>query len=150
MRFGIIILRISHSVRFTMKRIALVFSMTGLLVLAYGLDRADEALRRYRTMTFKVLEIYWIGILIDLVFAGALVFLAWLVLVKSKRDMTIGWLFVIVGLLAIFLSTPYGWHLVSRIPNPLFGFNLFRKAAAFIAMLGLADLLDKTRLSASA
>ncbi len=142
-----------------MKRIALVFSMTGLLVLAYGLDRADEALRRYRTMTFKVLEIYWIGILIDLVFAGALVLLAWLVLVKSKRDMTIRWLYVIVGLLAFFLSTPYSWNLINRIPFPLsisiiltsLGFNLFRvrEAAAFIAVLGLADLLRKPRLSAS-
>jgi hypothetical protein len=124
--------------------------MIGLLALAYGLDRAGDALRRYRAMTFKILETYWIGLLIDLVFAGALVLLAWLVLIRSKKDMTIGWLFVIVGLLAIFLSTPYGWHLVSRISNPLLGFNLFREAAAFIAMLGLVDLLDKTRLSASA
>jgi hypothetical protein len=35
-------------------------------------------------------------------------------------------------------------------PNPLLGFNLFRKAAAFIAMLGLTNLLGKPRLSASA
>ncbi len=142
-----------------MKRIALVFSMTGLLVLAYGLDRADEALRRYRTMTFKMLETFWIDLLLVLVFAGALVLLAWLVLVKSKRDMTIRWLYVIVGLLAFFLSTPYSWNLINRIPFPLsisiiltsLGFNLFRvrEAAAFIAVLGLADLLRKPRLSAS-
>jgi len=110
-------------------------------------------------MTFKMLETFWIDLLLVLVFAGALVLLAWLVLVKSERDMTIGWVYVIVGLLAFFLSTPYSWNLINRIPFPLsisiiltsLGFNLFRvrEAAAFIAMLGLADLLRKPRLSAS-
>ena len=142
-----------------MNRITQLLSMIGLLALTYGMDRVGEALRRYRTMTFKMLETFWIDLLLVLVFAGALVLLAWLVLVKSERDMTIGWVYVIVGLLAFFLSTPYSWNLINRIPFPLsisiiltsLGFNLFRvrEAAAFIAMLGLADLLRKPRLSAS-
>lgn len=143
-----------------MNRLTLLLSMIGMLALTYGLDRASDALHRYRTTTFKVLETYWIDLLLDLVFAGALVLLAWLVLVKSKRDTTIEWLFVIVGSLAFYLLTPYSWNLLNAIPHPRSlnflaslgyeGYEISREAAAFIAMLGLADLLSKSRLRASA
>jgi hypothetical protein len=149
-----------------------ILAMLGLLASAYGFDRAIAALQDLFNHTFLYNAAYSVAILIELIFAGMVILLAWLVLVKYKKSALVGWVFVVIGLLAFFLSTPYSIYLHSffnvGIPPykikdfPFFVknyyfflgsfssflrsftfFRFFTKASALIIVLGLANLLRK-------
>jgi hypothetical protein len=150
-----------------------LLAMLGLLILSYEMDVAKVALKAFRASTFNFSTI-WIDFLIELVFAGVVIFLAWFILIKHEKDALAGWGFVVTGLLAFFLSTPFSIYLHSLfnvgIPPykirdfPFFlknyyfflrnfyfflssftFFGFLTKASAITTMLGAAHLLRKPR-----
>ena len=137
-------------------RIISISGMLVVLVIAYGFDRAWDALGRYRASTFRVAETLWLNVLIELAFAAAIVFLTWLMLVRYQKDTLTGWVFVIVGLLVLWLATPYGYLLrafmgpprtspLSRFSISLMGFGFLFQAGAFLAALGAAGLFRRSQ-----
>jgi hypothetical protein len=86
------------------------------LITSWGFDEAKTALKNYRSSTFNNTNL-WVDFLIELVFAGLVLLLVWLVLFKFKKSALLGWSFVVIGLLAFYLSTPYRTYLTSLFTN---------------------------------
>jgi len=134
----------------TKKEALPLLAMPGLFILSYGFDDAIAALKAFRASTF-IFTTLWIDILIEFVFAGAVIFLIWLVLVKCGKDLLVGWVFVVTGLIALFIVTPYGYYLIPRNLRDFLGFSppvsigFLAKAGALTTMLGAAHLLRRPR-----
>jgi hypothetical protein len=134
----------------TKKEALPLLAMPSLLILSYGLDVAIAALKAFRASTFLFYTV-WMDILIEFVFAGAVIFLIWLVLVKCEKDLLVGWVFVATGLIALYIFTPYGYYLTGWNPIWPLGFSppaligFLAKASALTTMLGAAHLLRRTR-----
>jgi hypothetical protein len=83
-----------------------LLAMVLFFIVSWGFDQAKTALKNYRSHTFNMTNL-WVDVLMELVFAGLVIFLGWLVLIKFNKSALVGWSFVIVGLLALFISSPY-------------------------------------------
>jgi hypothetical protein len=143
----------------TKKEALPLLAMPGFLILSYGLDVAIATIKAFASSTFRVIDAAWGHVLVEFVFAGAVILLVWLVLAKREKKLLVGWLFFAIGLIALFISTPFQIYLsaiMSAPPAPLrggfyyfllsFGFyGFFTKASALIVVLGLVNLLRKPR-----
>ena len=136
-----------------------LLAMPSLLILSYALDVAATAMKAYASSTFRVLDTTWGHVLIEFVFAGAVIVLVWLVLTKLENKMLVGWLFLVVGLLTFFISTPFQFtlgYIWGPTPVPLRGwvfsflrsfsiYGFMTKASALIVVLGVLNLIRKPR-----
>ncbi len=136
-----------------------LLAMAGFLILSYGLDVATTKIKAFAGSTFRVLDAAWGHVLAEFVFAGAVILLVWLVWTKHENKLLVGWLFLVVGLITFFISTPFRLYLGyiwSATPFPQRGwfyhfllsfsfYGFFTKASALIVVLGLVDLLRKPR-----
>jgi hypothetical protein len=136
-----------------------LLAMPGFLILSYVLDVATTTIKAFASSTFRVMEAAWWHVLVEFVFAGAVIFLVWLILTKRENKLLVGWLFFVVGLIAFFISTPFqiylraimsaslapqrSWFYYSLLSFDFYGF--FAKASALIVVLGLVVLLRKPR-----
>ena len=114
-------------------------------------------LKAFAGSTFRVMDAAGGQLLVEFVFAGAVVLFVWLVLTKRENKLQVGWLFFVVGLIAFFISTPFqiylgtimsapsaplrGWFDIFLLSFGFYGF--FTKASALIVVLGLVDLIRK-------
>jgi hypothetical protein len=106
----------------TKKEVLPLMALPVFLALSYGLDVATAAIQAFASSTFRVMESAWGHVLIELVFAGAVIALVWLVLPKHENKLLVGWLFLVVGLIAFYISTPFRIYLsamLSASPAPL-------------------------------
>ena len=85
------------------KNVLPLLAMVIWLLASWGLDLAKTALKNFRSSTFIMTNL-WVDLVIELVFAGLVILLVWLVLVKHKKSTLVGWVFIIIGLLALFQS----------------------------------------------
>ena len=136
-----------------------LLAMPVFLILSYGLDGAIATIKAFASSTFRVMDATWGHILVEFVFAGALLLLVWLVLTNSENKLLAGWLFLVIGLIAFFISTPFQVYLGtiwSGIPVPQRGwfyyfilsfsfYGFFTKASALIVVLGLMELFRRPR-----
>jgi hypothetical protein len=136
-----------------------LLAMPGLLILSYGLDVATATVKAFASSTFRAILAAWGHVFVEFVFAGAVILLAWLVLTKRENKLLVGWLFLVVGLITFFISTPFRYYLSyiwGATPAPhrgwfyyflsSFGFYGFMtKASALIVVLGLVNLIRKPR-----
>ncbi|MFA5873520.1 MAG: hypothetical protein WC832_06115 [Anaerolineales bacterium] len=134
----------------TKKKALSLLAMPSLLILSYGLDDAIAALKAFRASTF-IFTTAWIDVLLEFVFAGAVIFLIWLALVWCEKDLLVGWAFVVTGLIAFVVFTPYTHYLIARnirdflgLRPPIF-IGFLSKASALTTMLGAAHILRKPR-----
>lgn len=107
--------------------------MAGTLALAYGFDRWIESLRVAASRTpVRALWPLWPSSAANLVLAGCLVTLVWFVICRSMRSKLVASIFVVVGLLAVLLSSTIG----AMVP-------LFRTGytGAFILAIGILSLM---------
>jgi hypothetical protein len=94
------------------KKVLPLLAMLIFFITAWGLDQAKTVLKNYRSSTLNTTNL-WVDILLELVFAGLAILLVWLVLIKFKRSALVGWGFVVVGLLALILSSPYHFYITN-------------------------------------
>ena len=111
-----------------------LLTMLGLLILSYGLDIAIVALMAFCNAAFTFTTL-WIDILIEFVFAGAVIFLVWLVLVKCGKDLLVGWVFVVTGLIALFIFMSYGYYFMPWNPG-----DFLRISWAFLLRISSGSL----------
>ena len=139
------------------KGLLTLLAMPAFLILTYSLDAAIAAIKVFASSTFRVMDAAWGHVLVEFVFAGAVLLLVWLVLTSRKNKRLVGWLFLIAGLIAFFISTPFqiflgtiwgglpvpqrGWFYYFIMSFSFYGF--FTRAGALIAGLGLVHLLRK-------
>ncbi len=87
-----------------------LLAMGFFLIISWGFDMAKAALKDFRSRTFIQTNL-WVDLLIELVFAGLVILFVWLILVRYKKSSLVGWIFLILGLLAFFQATPFKMYL---------------------------------------
>jgi len=122
-----------------------LMGMAVTLAIAYGLDRWIEALERMVRRTFHAWPLEWVLSASNLLLAGSLLTLWWLVNLRSERGKFVSWVFLIVGL---FLT--FGRYMVWGLGLPLLRFLTLHRdsrlayAGAFIAVIGMFSLIKET------
>ncbi len=101
----------------TKNKVLPLAAMTGMLVVAYLLDKASTAVHNFFSSTFRTSAGYSLLILFEILFAGLAIFLVWLVLGRSNRSFLVGSVFIGIGLLGLFVSSPFR-HFLPSIPFP--------------------------------
>ena len=123
------------------------------------IDAAIAAIKVFASSTFRVMDAAWGHVLVEFVFAGAVILLVWLVFTKRENKVLVGWLFLVVGLLTFFISTPFQFtlgYIWGPTPVPLRGwvfsflrsfsiYGFMTKASALIVVLGVLNLIRKPR-----
>jgi len=97
----------------TRSKVLPLAAMAGILVVAYLLDKASAGIHNFISSTFRTSEGYSVLILFEILFAGLVIFLVWLVLGRSKRSFLVGSIFIGIGLLGLFFSSPFKLFLPS-------------------------------------
>jgi hypothetical protein len=151
-----------------------LLAMLLFFIAGWGFDQAKAALKNYRSDTFNTTNL-WVDVLMELVFAGLVILLLCLVLIKFNRSAWVGWSFVIVGSLAFILSSPYHLYIsnpfnievppryirddyslvmqacyslvifFSRFVSGFTVFGFFTRASSLVTALGVANFFRKPR-----
>jgi len=126
--------------------------MVGVLVIAYGLDRWLEVQRKMAAQTLNSVPHYWLWIGANLLIAGSLLALSWLVIFRGDRSRPVASILLIVGLLLtlypVFAVTAYS---AFSVPEPmrllayLLPNSLLAHSGAFLAVIGLVSLVSGKR-----
>ena len=101
----------------TKNKVLPLAAMAGILFVAYLLDKASAGVHNFMSSTFRTSASYALLILFEIVFAGLVIFLVWLVLGRSKRSFLVGSVFIVIGLLGLFFSSPFR-HILPSISLP--------------------------------
>ena len=97
----------------TKNKVLPLAAMAGILVAAYLLDKASAGIHNFISSTFRTGAGYSLLLLFEIIFAGLVIFLVWLVLGRSKRSFLVGSVFIGIGLLGLFFSSPFRYILPS-------------------------------------
>ncbi len=83
------------------------------LLASWTLDLASTSIHNFAAATFRTTLGYTLLLLIELVFAGLVLFLAWYYFFKTGRSVTAGAIFIVFGLLGLIFSS----HLRVLLPS---------------------------------
>jgi hypothetical protein len=133
-----------------MKRIESWLILLGTLLIAYLLDLARAALEMMRAYRLSSAGILWLSMLLNLVFAGLMLGLAWYALGKNPGDRLTRAVYLAAGLLVMLAGTPLffggGVSIPAGIPYRLLAIDpgsFFILAGSFIALIGAAGLIKR-------
>jgi len=131
-----------------------ILAALSVLAMAYGLDRAEAALRKFRSITFRVTPTLWIEIAINLIFSATILFLAWLTFAK-ERNTGLALTFLLIGLLVVLMASPLCLHCRALLPAKLlhkfpispffYPMSFFARSGSFILALGICGLWRRPR-----
>lgn len=124
--------------------------MVGLLAVAYGLDRWLEVQqRKIVTQTFNPMPRLLLSVAANLLMAGSLLALSWLVIFRGDRSRLVASIFLIVGLfLTLYPAIAPAAHSVLSLSGPMRLFlyllpnSLLARSGAFLAVIGLVSLMS--------
>jgi hypothetical protein len=140
------------------KNIVSLAGMVGTLILAWGLDRLYKWLNEWLESSlnhFRHPELFmWSMLGSHLIYAAAILVLAWFIISKCERNKLVSSIFLGTGLLVLFASTPLYWDLWVRLPRDQFPRVLFSmyislpsprrlvvQAGAFMVGIGILSLI---------
>jgi hypothetical protein len=132
-----------------MKRIESLLILLGIIITAYMLDLARSTLDM---MSYRLssAEILWLSLLLNLVFAGLMLGLAWYTLIKNPCDRLTCAVYLCAGVLIMLAGTPLffggGVTIPAGIPYRLLAIDpgsYFILAGSFVALIGAAGLIKK-------
>lgn len=129
-----------------MKRSMPLVVMLLVLFLAYGADRLLEVVEVRASETFIRTPMVWLNAVILIVFATAMLGLAWFAIIKQEMSRPVSWIFLLVGCLIVFLNPIQFSFSISVLPIwflKLTTNSFFIQAGAFIAVIGLVGLLAR-------
>lgn len=136
------------------QRIASILALLALLALSMGLDWFNSYFDRLirARMVGGFLTSLWVDLGIRLLFASAVLALAWLVLVKKQLDHSMAVVYMLVGALVIFFGTPlfvavrslFAFWLGTWLPLLLIlPSSLFFLSGLFVLLLGIYRLVQR-------
>jgi hypothetical protein len=120
--------------------------MIVVLLVAYGLERGLEELRMITARNFDATPFLWVSSIANLLLAGLLLTLSWLINFRSERSWFIALMFLIVGtVIAFSLAIADLTHIALFIPILRYVSPDSRLvyAAAFIAVVGAFNLIPR-------
>lgn len=91
----------------TLVKVISLAAMVGLLAMAYGRDRWLELQKRIATQTFNPMPGMWLSVVANLLIAGSLLGLSWLLIFKGDRSRLVTMIYLIVGLFLTLYRTYY-------------------------------------------
>jgi uncharacterized membrane protein len=117
-----------------------------LLILACGFDSGLEVANTRSSETFIRTPVIWLNAVILLVFAVAMLGIAWFVLIRKPMPKVVSWMYLFIGCSIVFLN-PIQFTLgISLTPiwfNKLSANSFLIRAGAFTAIIGIIDLIRK-------
>jgi len=137
----------------TGKRLVSFAGLLATFAVAYGFERLVAHMRAELEVTLSgtlAKSIPWVQSLAIVVLAAMLLLLAWYVVFRANRDMWVGAVFIVVGLVLTFnvaMATSLGsFWLFDRLPR-FAAYNSYgHYVAAFAAVIGIACLVAPKRL----
>ena len=132
-----------------MKRVESLLILLGTIITTYLLDLARSTLEM---MSYRLssAEITWLSLLLNLVFAGLMLGLAWYALIKNPCDRLACAIYLAAGVLIMLAGTPLffggGMTLPAGIPYRLLAIDpgsYFILAGSFVALIGTPGLIKK-------
>jgi len=134
------------------KRVLSIVGLVATFGVAYGFERLVTHVRAELGVTVSATlakSIPWVQSLAIVVLAVMLLLLAWYVVFRAKRDIWVGAVFIVVGLVLTFnvaIATSLGsFWLFDRLPR-FAAYNSYgHYVAAFAAVIGIACLVAPKR-----
>jgi hypothetical protein len=133
-----------------MKRFEMFLILLGALVAAYLLDLASGYINMLRSLRLNSEGILWLTLLLNLVFAGMMLGLAWYTLSKNPGDRLTRTFYLVTGVLVMLTGSPLffggGTSIPAGIPYRLLAIDprsYFILAGSFVALIGAAGLIKK-------
>ena len=132
-----------------MKRLESSLILLGALITVYLLDLARNtlAMMSYRLSSAEIL---WLSLLLNLIFAGMMLGLAWYALIKIPGDRLTHAIYLTAGLLVLLTGSPLffggGTSLPAGIPYRLLAIDsgsYFILAGSFVTLIGTVGLIKK-------
>jgi len=121
-------------------------SLILLLILSYGADRVLEVADTRASETFIRTPVIWLNTVILLVFAAAMLGLAWFTYVRQPMPKAVSWMYLVIGCLIVFLNPIH--FTVGIFPLPIWfqklSANSFLiRASGFTVIIGIIGLIRK-------
>lgn len=134
-----------------------VTGMAGAFMVAYGFDRLNQWFEPIYAHPWHPKSIMWLMLGSHLIYAAAILVLAWFTISKCERNKLVSSIFLGTGLLVLFASTPLCWDLWVRLPRDQFPRALFSmyislpsprrlvvQAGAFMVGIGILSLTPRS------
>ena len=136
--------------------VKLTAAMASVLVIAYGLDRVNKWIGKIAEESFNFRLLAWVRTGSYLLLAIVIMRLAWLFIVRYERSVLSSSIFLGLGLLILFMSTPLFLVMWTILPQDQFPRTLFllplvgqmtARAGAFIAVIELIGFFPQIKRS---
>jgi hypothetical protein len=129
-----------------MQRLVSLLSLFLLLILSYGADRVLEVADTRAAKTFIRTPVLWLNAAILVIFAAAILGLAWFTIIRQPMSKTISWAYIVIGCLVLFIFPIQMTSGIILLPTwiSVHTWNSFLgRAGAFAAIIGIIDLIRK-------
>ena len=133
-----------------MRRLEALLILFGAVIIAYLLDLASGYADMLQLTRLTPSGTLWLSTLLNFIYAGLMLGLAWYVLIKNPGDILTSVIHLIVGLMIVLMGTPLffsgGVTLPAGIPYRLLAIDpgsYFILSGCFIALTGAAGLIKK-------
>ncbi len=119
-----------------------VGAIVGWLILAFLLDSIAGRVHLYINRTFQFTLPYLFLAFLDLVFAGAAVFLFWWQLIRNGKSLLIGWISLVLGLIVFILASAL-WTQILASQSQVLRADLFNLEQQMPIISGFFALITK-------
>jgi protein-S-isoprenylcysteine O-methyltransferase Ste14 len=129
-----------------MRRFVPLIILFLLLILSYMADRVLEVADRKAAETFIQTPRVWLNTIAPIVFAAAILGLAWFALIRQPMSRAVSWAYLVIGCLVVFifpLQLTSGIYLLPMRLSQLTWNSLLGDAGGFAAIIGLLGILRK-------
>jgi hypothetical protein len=133
-----------------MRRLESLLILLGAVIVAYALDLASGYADMMQLTRLNPSETLWLSTLLNFVYAGLMLGLAWYALIKNPGDKLTCAIYLVLGLLIVLMGTPLffggGVTLPAGIPYRLLAIDsgsFFILSGSFITLIGVAEFIKK-------
>jgi hypothetical protein len=129
-----------------MRRFAPLIILFLILLLSYGADRVLEVADSKAAETFIQTPVLWLNTAILVIFAAAILGLAWFTIIRQPMSKAVSWAYLVIGCLVLFvfpIQMTSGIILLPIRISVLTWNSFLGRAGGFAAIIGIVDLIRK-------
>jgi hypothetical protein len=129
-----------------MRRFVPLIILLLLLILSYGADRVLEVADRKAAETFIQTPVLWLNTAILVIFAAAILGLAWFTIIRQPMSKAVSWAYLVIGCLVFFIfpiQMTSGFILLPTWISVLTWNSFLGRAGVFAAIIGIIGLIRK-------
>jgi hypothetical protein len=129
-----------------MRRFAPLIILFLILILSYGADRVLEVADSKAAETFIQTPVLWLNTAILVIFAAAILGLAWFTIIRQPMSKAVSWAYLVIGCLVLLIfpiQMTSGIILLPAGISVLTWNSFLGRAGAFTAIIGIIGLIRK-------